>query len=226
MKNHQSHAGSWRFGVATLVIALGCFVWSCRQEPADLAARIDELRDSDQIQLSLQLVPSTLRMLNFQQDTALNELLRNLDKVKVHVLRNDNFSSDDFYDLQEALLTENKLEEYLTWEGAEYELQLLGRPETESMVGLLHTTDAHYLLQFQGTMNLTKLPEVYESLSTADSTQESGYTMILDMIRDDQTRRQAREAAIARREAERQREAFVRDSIEQAERTDSLDLTN
>lgn len=164
-----------------------------------------ELRDKKQVRMSLELSPSTLRMLNVQRDTAYDNMVRGIDKLSILIMNPSSFDQTAFYDANDRLMNEEGYEEYMTWEGEGYQLNILGNQEIDKMVGLTYYQSAYYILDLKGTIDLTQLPSMYESLSNQDSDKKSGLSYIFDMIKQDETDRQRQEKW--QKEREKKKEA-------------------
>lgn len=180
---------------------------------------LKELKDSNAIQLQLFFTPSTLRMLNFQDDPGYNEMVRGVDKLHFYLMNPSNFSTDDYFDTAERLIKEEAYEEFIIWDGDGDEFQVLGKPTEKDMIGLASYAERHYIFNLKGTIDLMKLPAIYEKMTTQDSTMESGISYIVDMIKDQEENRI--------RQEKRHREWEERRSKEAEEvkiRTDSIRL--
>ncbi len=154
---------------------------------------LQELKDSNAIQLHLFFTPSTLRMLNFQDDPGYNEMVRGVEKLHFYLMNPSNFSINDYFDTAERLLKEEAYEEFIIWDGDGDEFQVLGKPTEKDMIGLASYADRHYIFNLKGTIDLMKLPDIYEKMTTQDSTMDNGISFIVDMIKNDDNDRIRRE---------------------------------
>ncbi|GEM_PF-5952722 len=154
---------------------------------------LKELKDSNAIQLHLFFTPSTLRMLNFQDDPGYNEMVRGVEKLHFYLMNPSNFSINDYFDTAERLLKEENYEEFIIWDGDGDEFQVLGKPTEKDMIGLASYADRHYIFNLKGTIDLMKLPDIYEKMTTQDSTMDNGISFIVDMIKNDDNDRIRRE---------------------------------
>lgn len=186
---------------------------------------LQELKDSNAIQLHLFFTPSTLRMLNLENDPGYNEMVRGVEKLHFYLMNPSNFTTTDYFDTAERLLKEEAYEEFIIWDGDGNEFQVLGKPTEQDMIGLASYADRHYIFNLKGTIDLMKLPDIYEKMTTQDSTMNNGLSYIVDMIkREDEDRirqekrrkeweeRRKREAA----EAKIQTDSIRLDSIEKS----------
>lgn len=154
---------------------------------------LSALKDSNAVQLHLFFTPSTLRMLNFQNDPGYNDMVRGVDKLHFYMMNPSKFTTNDYFDTAEQLIQDEAYEEFIIWDGDGDEFQVLGKPTEQDMVGLASYADRHYIFNLKGTIDLMKLPEIYEKMSTKDSTMNNGLSYIMDMIKDEDRNRIRRE---------------------------------
>jgi len=178
---------------------------------------IQELKDSNCVQLGFYFTPSTLRMLNFQQDPAFNELIKGVERMNFFVMKPDKFTPTTYFETADKLMTEENYEEYIIWDGDGDELQIFGKPKTKEMVGLAKYQEKMFIFNLKGTLDLRKIPDIYEQVINQDSTSLNGFSIIKDMLQDNERDIQQREKW-RRERAERDRK---RDSIEAAIKVDS-----
>jgi len=178
---------------------------------------LKELKDSNAIQLHLFFTPSTLRMLNFQDDPGYNEMVRGVEKLHFYLMNPTRFSTDDYFDTVDRLLKEEAYEEFIIWDGDGNEFQVLGKPTEKDMIGLASYAERHYMFNLKGTIDLMKLPAIYEKMTTQDSTMENGISYIVNMIKsedENRIRREKRHREWAERKQKEAEEAKIRtDSI-------------
>lgn len=178
---------------------------------------LQELNDSNAIQIHLFFTPSTLRMLNFQDDPGYNKMIKGVEKLHFYLMNPRNFSSNDYFDTAERLLKEEGYEEFIIWDGDGDEFQVLGKPTEKEMIGLASYEDRHYMFNLKGTIDLMKLPDIYEKMTTQDSTMENGIGFIVDMIKkrdDDRIRQENRQREWQERRDKEAAEAKIQaDSI-------------
>lgn len=180
---------------------------------------LQELDDSNAIQLHLFFTPSTLRMLNLENDPGYNEMVRGVEKLHFYLMNPNNFTTTDYFDTAERLLKEEAYEEFIIWDGDGNEFQVLGKPTEKDMIGLASYADRHYIFNLKGTIDLMKLPDIYEKMTTQDSTMNNGLNYIVDMIKsqdEDRIRQEKR-----RKEWEERRK---REAAEAKMQTDSIRL--
>ena len=144
-------------------------------------AFLKELKDSNRVQLDLHFYPSTLRMLNIQKDTAYDKLIEGVEKLSFFMLRSDKFSHVD-YNHAIHQLTEEGFEEYMVMDNKDYKVQILGKPTKEKMLGLANYEEKFYIFHLEGTLDLMKLPDVYENITTQDSSLQNGFSYIFEII--------------------------------------------
>ena len=178
---------------------------------------LQELKDSNAIQLHLFFTPSTLRMINLDNDPGYNEMVRGVEKLHFYLMNPTNFTTSDYFDTAERLIKEEAYEEFIIWDGDNNEFQVLGKPTEQDMIGLASYADRHYIFNLKGTIDLMKLPDIYEKMTTQDSTMNNGLGYIVSMIQredDDRIRREKRREERAERRKREATEAQIKaDSI-------------
>ncbi len=176
-----------------------------------------ELKDSNAIQLHLFFTPSTLRMINLDDDPGYNEMVRGVEKLHFYLMNPSNFTTSDYFDIAERLLKEEDYEEFIIWDGDGNEFQVLGKPAEQDMIGLASYADRHYIFNLKGTIDLMKLPDIYEKMTTQDSTMNNGLGYIVSMIQredEDRIRREKRREEWEERQKKEATEAKMQaDSI-------------
>ncbi len=141
---------------------------------------LQRLKDSDQVGHQFFFYPSTLRMLNLQGDKAYNAMVKDIDKLVFYQLRHDGFSPSDWAKTVESIQGGDRFEEYLVVEAKDQELRMLGKGD--ETVFLAHYDDTYYVAEVSGSIDVTQLPAVYETLSQRDTTLESGFLNIFELM--------------------------------------------
>ena len=206
--------------IVLIILLSTCWVESRKAQPQS----IQVLKDSNLVQLGLYFTPSTLRMLNLGKDPAYDKLIKNVRKMNLWIM-SPTFNLDHFYNTTENLTNKEGYEEYIILESTEYELQVLGKPKEERTVGLGNYGDRFYLFHLEGTIDLTKIPEIYERATSADSTAFNGFNYVIDYIKRDEGSRLRREKRQKEWEEKRRKEEEVekmkQDSLQTIEARDS-----
>ncbi|MEM1122627.1 MAG: DUF4252 domain-containing protein [Bacteroidota bacterium] len=179
---------------------------------------IQSLKDSNRVQVGFYFYPSTLRMLNFQNDPAISELIRDIQRLNLLSLR-DNFTAAEYYDVIDQLLSEEGYEEYFIWDDVQSEVQILGKASEQRIIGLADYEQRFYVVDLQGTIDLLKLPDLYRQMTRVDSTRElSGFSFIFDnIVAEGQNKKEREQYEREQAEAyrERARKKAQRDSLKQ-----------
>ncbi|MEM6319784.1 MAG: DUF4252 domain-containing protein [Bacteroidota bacterium] len=182
------------------------------------SATVQSLKDSNRVQISFYFYPSTLRMLNFQNDPAISELIRDIQRLHLLSLRDD-FTATEYYETIDQLLNEEGYEEYFIWDDVASEVQILGKASEQRIIGLANYEQKHYIVDLQGTVDLLKLPDFYRQMTQADSTKAlSGFSFIFDnMVAEAQNKKEREQYEQEQAEAyrERARQKAQRDSLKQ-----------
>ena len=189
---------------------------SCNQS----SSLIQDLKNSERVQNAYYLYPSTLRMLNFKDDPAINKLVKDVDKLSLMMLSPDSFSYENIVDLSMKLQEQEQYEVYLEVEDDTKQMYVLGKSGSNKTIAFGMLEGAYYLMDIQGQLNLLVLPEVMQSFSQRDSTSSgSGISMLFDLIGKDADREKRRKERRKKWEEKRkQKEAekqMLRDSLKQ-----------
>jgi len=198
-----------------IFIGLFCFTLGKAQSKV-----IQELKDSNKVQLGFYFTPSTLRMLNLQKDTAYDKLIKDVEKLNFFIMSPDKFSATTYFETVDKLLTQENYEEYIIWDGDGDELQVFGKPDSKEMVGLAKFQEQMYVFDLKGTIDLMQIPDIYAKATTQDSTALNGFSIIYDMIADDERDRNLRK----KWKREREEQQRKRDSIDAAIKVDSNEI--
>lgn len=177
---------------------------------------IKMLKDSGMVRQDLHFNASTLRMLNLQKDPALDELVKGVDKLSLWIMDNRKFSKDEFFNTAEKLQREENYEEYIVMDGDTYELQVVGKPKKQEMIGLINADDASYVFKLKGTIDLMQLPDVWEQLSKEDTSSINIYSFLKDRVVKEEEDIQRYEKRRKEWEERREREKMKADSIQAA----------
>ena len=130
---------------------------------------IQQLQDEEKVSLNLHFYPSTLRMVNVQNDTAFNKLVKQIEKLSFYQIDTDFFNFEQMNQFSQ-LLEEEAYEEYMTMDGKEMLLQVMGKESGDEWVAMGSMEEQLYLIAVQGKVNWLQLPKVIEAISTQDST--------------------------------------------------------
>lgn len=177
---------------------------------------VQMLKDSGMIRQSLYFNASTLRMLNLQRDPAVDELVKGVDKLSLWIMDNGKFTRDEFFNTAEKLQQEEQYEEYLVMDGESYNLQVVGKPKKQEMIGLINAEDANYVFKLNGTIDLMQLPDVWEKMSQADTSSINIYSFLKDRVVTREEDLQRWEKREKEWEERREREQIKADSIKAA----------
>jgi len=188
---------------------------SCRK-PTSI---FDDLKSDEKLEAAYHFSPSTLRMLNFQNDTAINKLVKNVQKLSLLSMKPSDLNSETIRAYSESFQANGRYELYLEIDGPENQCYILGDETSDKTIALYGQGERAYVMDVTGEINYAQLPEVYRSLSQRDSTTTDGFTLLFDVMNQDaenEKRRRERkrkwEEKRAQEEAEKQKE-IVPDSL-------------
>ncbi|MEM9916604.1 MAG: hypothetical protein AAF990_00830 [Bacteroidota bacterium] len=170
---------------------------------------LDSLSQENKVENSYFVYPSILRMLNLNNDSSFNALVRDVRRLRLMNLRVDSFSFDQMNDFSVGLQEKEQYDTYMEIEDTDQVIYLLGKDSPQKVVALANLQDRYYIVDIDGQLNMLQLPKLIESFSNMDSTQTSGFSTFFDLIsRDADRERQRRERRRQWREkqAEKQRQ--------------------
>ena len=140
-------------------------------------------------------------MLNFEQDTAFNKLIKGVRKLSFYKMNPEAFQEADFTSLRETILNEEGYEEYMTMERngiAGQGIQILGNEQGDEWVAMGFLEGQSYLIALKGTINWLQAPKVYQMILEQSENSASGFGLLLNFMREDEQQRKrwrAREKA-------------------------------
>ena len=170
---------------------------------------LDSLSQENKVENSYFVYPSILRMLNLNNDSSFNALVRDVRRLRLMNLRVDSFSFDQMNDFSVGLQEKEQYDTYMEIEDTDQVIYLLGKDSPQKVVALANLQDRYNIVDIDGQLNMLQLPKLIESFSNMDSTQTSGFSTFFDLIsRDADRERQRRERRRQWREkqAEKQRQ--------------------
>ena len=185
-----------------------CIIGINAQIPA-----IQQLQDEEKVSMNLHFYPSTLRMVNVQNDTAFNKLVKEIKKLSFYQINTDSFGINEMYSLSNQLVNEEAYEEYMTMDGKDMLMQVIGKESGDEWVAIGSIEEQLYLIAVQGKVNWLQVPKVIETISTQDSTAtNTGFQILGSYLKD---RRASNER---RKERQRQRAAKAKEAKETTEK--------
>ena len=185
---------------AFLLFSLLMFYGSCvdAQIPA-----IQQLQEENKVSLNLHFYPSTLRMINMQNDTSFNRLIKDIEKLSFYQVDTDAFGIDELSTLSNRLVEEETYEEYMTMDGKELLMQVMGKESGDEWVAMGSMEEQIYLIAVQGKVNWLQLPKVIETISSQDSTAApTGFSILGNYLKEQQAYKERRRERQQQREAE------------------------
>jgi len=180
-------------------------------------ALLEQLKEDDKIDFSFYFYPSTLRMINFQQDTAFNRLIKNIKKLSFYKLDTEYRDSTDLIQLSANLMEQEKYEPYLEVEDTEYQVQIMGIESGKEWMSVATIEGETYMTYVEGSINWLEIPKVYEHIRQDTSTQ-TGFNVLFDYFQESQSRDKSRRERRKQREAERAAKEEEKKKREEEER--------
>ena len=167
-------------------------------------ALLEQLKEEDKINFSFYFYPSTLRMINFQQDTAFNRMIRNIKKLSFYKLDAEYSDSTNLLKLATNFMEQEKYEPYLEVEDTEYQVQIMGIESGKEWMSVATIEGETYMTYVEGSINWLEIPKVYEKIRQDTSTQ-TGFNILFDYFQESQQRDKSRRERHKKREEERAR---------------------
>lgn len=142
---------------------------------------ITDLKKDKLTNMGLYFYPSTLRMVNLDNNEEFNRLIQDIEKL-IFFKMNAKFESIDMYNLVTQLQSEEQFEEYVVVDGPTKKFYLLGREKPTETVGIALLDNEHYVFDVAGSLELKELPKLYEYIAENDSTFQNKFSQILGLM--------------------------------------------
>lgn len=162
-----------------ILLALGLIIATqvCQAQ----CTTITDLKADRLTSMSLYFYPSTLRMVNLDNNEEFNRLIQDIEKL-IFFKMNGKFENIDMYNLIGQLLSNEDFEEYVVVDGPTKKFYLLGREKPTETVGIALLENEHYVFDVAGSLDLNELPKLYQYISENDSTFQSKFSQILGLM--------------------------------------------
>lgn len=194
------------FIVTILLLAASC------RKPSSL---FEELRAEDKLEAAYHFSPSTLRMLNFQNDSSINKLVKDVRKMSFLSFKPSVMTKAGIGAFAAEFQASGEYELYLEVDGPDSQWYILGNEASEKTIALVGQKERCYAMDISGKVNFMQLPKAFQSLSDRDSTTVDGFSIFFDVIQQDaENEKRHREYRERRRleEAKRAQEKMEADS--------------
>lgn len=142
---------------------------------------ITDLKEDKLTKMSLYFYPSTLRMVNLDNNEEFNKLIQDIDKM-IFFKMNGKFEIIDLYNLVSSLQTEEDFEEYMVVDGPTKKFYLLGKEDPTETVGVALLDNESFVFDVAGSLALNQLPKLYQYISENDSTFQSKFSQIISLM--------------------------------------------
>ncbi|MEP2274832.1 MAG: DUF4252 domain-containing protein [Reichenbachiella sp.] len=145
------------------------------------SSTITDLKKERLTSMDLHFYPSTLRMVNLDNNEEFNRLIQDIEKL-IFFKMNGKFENIDLYNLVNQLQSNEDFEEYVVVEGPTKKFYLLGREKPTETVGIALLDNEHYVFDVAGSLELKELPKLYQYISENDSTFQNKFSSILGLM--------------------------------------------
>lgn len=173
-----THSALWKKGRVLLLFLTFSFTSQISNAQCSL---ITDLKEDKLTNLSLYFYPSTLRMVNLDNNEEFNRLIQDIEKL-IFFKMNGKFETIDMYNLVRDLQSEEDFEEYVVVDGPTKKFYLLGKEKPTETVGLAFVNNEHYVFDVAGSLELKELPKLYQYISENDSTFQNKFSQILGLM--------------------------------------------
>ncbi|MDW3209969.1 MAG: hypothetical protein R8N23_08885 [Reichenbachiella sp.] len=145
------------------------------------SSAITDLKEDQLTNMSLYFYPSTLRMVNLNNNEEFNRLIQDIEKL-IFFKMNGKFENIDMYNLVNHLQSNEDFEEYVVVDGPTKKFYLLGREKPTETVGIALLENEHFVFDVAGSLELKELPKLYQYISENDSTFQNKFSQILGLM--------------------------------------------
>lgn len=145
------------------------------------SSAITDLKEDQLTNMSLYFYPSTLRMVNLDNNEEFNRLIQDIEKL-IFFKMNGKFETIDMYNLVNHLQSNEDFEEYVVIDGPTKKFYLLGREKPTETVGIALLENEHFVFDVAGSLELKELPKLYQYISENDSTFQNKFSQILGLM--------------------------------------------
>ncbi|MEP3388190.1 MAG: hypothetical protein ABJO02_08385 [Reichenbachiella sp.] len=145
------------------------------------SSAITDLKEDQLTNMSLYFYPSTLRMVNLDNNEEFNRLIQDIEKL-IFFKMNGKFETIDMYNLVNHLQSKEDFEEYVVVDGPTKKFYLLGREKPTETVGIALLENEHFVFDVAGSLELKELPKLYQYISENDSTFQNKFSQILGLM--------------------------------------------
>lgn len=161
----------------TTILFVGCTAFAQAQSMI-----LEQLKEEKKTNLKLFFYPSTLRMLSMKENKDYYEMIKGIRRLTFFRMDPEKFTPEDFTDTYEHLQSQEKYEPYIAIESERDKTWVVGRSQPPGLVVLRRDNEDLYIAEVQGTIDIFKLPEVYRSLSRQDTTLDSGFINVFELM--------------------------------------------
>jgi hypothetical protein len=131
----------------------------------------EDLQKKHEDALALFFYNNTLRMLNQKEDKTFDELIKDIEKMKLLMIKKDEFTftKDDYKNLVKNYKGES-FEEIMTsrFEGKNFDVFIKEKDnKTKAMLVLINDSNNLYVLDILGSIALNRVTELYQTLDSS-----------------------------------------------------------
>ena len=126
---------------------------------------VTDFKENHETALSLYFYPSTLRMVNIEQNPEFNEMIRQVKKARFFRMDSGSVSKDDLNNLVSEL-TEDGFEEVMFVKNKNMDLKVWGLETKNPELIIISKSDEELmLLEINGMINIAKIPKLAETFN-------------------------------------------------------------
>ena len=143
---------------------------------------IQSFIDEDRTGHRFYFYPSTLRMLNLQDDPEYYDMVKRVKKLVFFPFKADRFDDADFR-MAVRNLAQEDFAEYISVEGTEGEkLYISGKTDPYETVALARFDGQYYAADLQGSIDVLQLSKLYQKIAERDTSFSQGFFNIFQMM--------------------------------------------
>ncbi len=143
---------------------------------------IAQLKEEEKTHRGFYFYPSTLRMINLQDDQDFNDLVKDIRKIIFFRMKKDAFFESDFYNTIKQLQREENYKEYIILEGPELNWYVVGKKSPDQVVIFGATPEEHYIIEILGTLDLRRIPGLYREFQSGENNLGEGFLDIFSLM--------------------------------------------
>ena len=147
---------------------------------------VQKIIDEERTDHRFYFYPSTLRMMNLNEDPSFNGMIKDIKKLIFFKFKENHFDASEMQLTLQLLINQENFEEYLSIDGAEKgSLFVVGKQDPYETVVLARQEGDYYLANLIGSIDLLQLSRLYQKISESDQKFSDGFINVFDLMSSD-----------------------------------------